>query len=138
MTASFWKGVMVMVGIVVASHSRSLAEGVVEVAKMMAPDVPIIAAGGMDDGSMGTSCRKIIGAVKQVYSDDGVALIADIGSSILSAEMAVEILKRPNLKIVDCPIVEGAVIAAVESKLGKTLAEIETSAIRSRTIRKLA
>lgn len=127
-----------MVGIVVASHSRSLAEGVVEVAKMMAPDVPIIAAGGMDDGSMGTSCRKIIGAVKQVYSDDGVALIADIGSSILSAEMAVEILKRPNLKIVDCPIVEGAVIAAVESKLGKTLAEIETSAIRSRTIRKLA
>ena len=129
---------MVMVGIVVASHSRSLAEGVVEVAKMMAPDVPIIAAGGMDDGSMGTSCRKIIGAVKQVYSDDGVALIADIGSSILSAEMAVEILKRPNLKIVDCPIVEGAVIAAVESKLGKTLAEIETSAIRSRTIRKLA
>lgn len=129
---------MIMVGIVVASHSRSLAEGVVEVAKMMAPDVPIIAAGGMDDGSMGTSCRKIIGAVKQVYSDDGVALIADIGSSILSAEMAVEILKRPNLKIVDCPIVEGAVIAAVESKLGKTLAEIETSAIRSRTIRKLA
>ncbi|MBO4401057.1 MAG: PTS-dependent dihydroxyacetone kinase phosphotransferase subunit DhaM [Selenomonadaceae bacterium] len=126
-----------MVGIVVASHSRSLAEGVVEVARMMAPDVPIIAAGGMDDGSMGTSCRKIIGAVKQVYSDDGVALIADIGSSILSAEMAVEILKRPNLKIVDCPIVEGAVIAAVESKLGKTLAEIETSAIRSRTIRKL-
>ena len=126
-----------MVGIVVASHSRSLAEGVVAVARMMAPDVPIIAAGGMDDGSMGTSCRKIIGAVKQVYSDDGVALIADIGSSILSAEMAVEILKRPNLKIVDCPIVEGAVIAAVESKLGKTLAEIETSAIRSRTIRKL-
>ncbi len=127
-----------MVGIVVASHSRSLAEGVVEVARMMAPDVPIIAAGGMDDGSTGTSCRKIIGAVKQVYSDDGVALIADIGSSILSAEMAVEILKRPNLKIVDCPLVEGAVIAAVESKLGKTLAEIETSAIRSRTIRKLA
>ncbi len=125
-----------MVGIVVASHSRSLAEGVVEVAKMMAPEVPIIAAGGMDDGSMGTSCRKIIGAVKQVYSEDGVALIADIGSSILSAEMAVEILKRPNLKIVDCPIVEGAVIAAVESKLGKTLEEIEMSAIRSRTIRK--
>ncbi len=127
-----------MVGIVVASHSSRLAEGVVEVAKMMAPEVPIIAAGGMDDGSMGTSCRKIIGAVKKVYSDDGVALIADIGSSILTAEMAVEILKRPNLKIVDCPIVEGAVIAAVESKLGKTLDEIETSAIRSRTIRKLA
>lgn len=127
-----------MVGIVVASHSCSLADGVVELAKMMAPGVPIIAAGGMDDGSMGTSCRKIIGAVKQVYSEDGVALIADIGSSILSAEMAVEILKRPKLKIVDCPLVEGTLIAAVESNLGKSLDEVESSAIRSRVIRKLS
>ena len=126
-----------MVGIVVASHSRSLAEGVVEVAAMMAPDVPMVAAGGMDDGSMGTSCRKIIGAVKKIYTDDGVAILTDIGSSILSAEMAVEILKRPNLKLVDCPLVEGAVIAAVESKLGKSLDEIENSAIRARSIRKL-
>lgn len=126
-----------MVGIVVASHSNKLAEGVVEVAQMMAPDVPIVAAGGMDDGSTGTSCRKIINAVKKVYSDDGVALIADIGSSILSAEMAIEILKRPKLKLVDCPLVEGALIAAVESKLGKSLDEIEKSAVRARSIRKL-
>lgn len=127
-----------MVGIVVASHSSRLAEGVVEVAKMMAPDVPIIAAGGMDDGSMGTSCRKIIGAVKKVYSADGVALIADIGSSILTAEMAVEILKRSNLKIIDCPLAEGTFVAAVEAQLGKSLEEIELSAIRSRAIKKLA
>lgn len=126
-----------MVGIVVASHSNKLAEGVVEVAQMMAPDVPIVAAGGMDDGSTGTSCRKIINAVKKVYSDDGVALIADIGSSILSAGIAIEILKRPKLKLVDCPLVEGALIAAVESKLGKSLDEIEKSAVRARSIRKL-
>lgn len=127
-----------MVGIVIVSHSRKLAEGVVEVARMTAPDVPIIAAGGMDDGSTGTSCRKIINAVKKIYSDDGVAIIADIGSSILSAEMAIEILKKPNLKMIDCPLVEGAVIAAIESQLNKNLEEIEASAIRSRSIRKLA
>lgn len=127
-----------MVGIVVASHSSKLAEGVVEVAKMTAPDVPIIAAGGMDDGSCGTSCRKIINAVKKIYTDEGVAIIADIGSSILSAEMAIEILKRPKLKMIDCPIVEGAVIAAIESQLNKSLDEIELSAIRARSIRKLA
>ena len=127
-----------MVGIVVASHSHLLAEGVVEVAEMTAPGVPIIAAGGMDDGSTGTSCRKIIGAVKKVYSEEGVAILADIGSSILTAEMAIEILKRPKLKIVDCPLVEGAVIAAIESKLGKSLDEIEMSAIRARSIRKLS
>lgn len=127
-----------MVGIVIVSHSNKLAEGVVEVAKMTAPDVPIIAAGGMDDGSTGTSCRKIINAVKKIYSNDGVAIIADIGSSILSAEMAMEILKKPNLKIIDCPLVEGAVIAAIESQLNKNLDEIDSSAIRSRSIRKLA
>ena len=127
-----------MVGLVIVSHSRKLAEGVVEVARMTAPDVPIVAAGGMDDGSTGTSCRKIINAVKKIYSDDGVAIIADIGSSILSAEMAIEILKKPNLKLIDCPIVEGAVIAAIESQLNKNLDEIDSSAIRSRSIRKLA
>ncbi len=127
-----------MVGIVIVSHSAKLAEGVVEVAKMTAPDVPIIAAGGMDDGSTGTSCRKIINAVKKIYSDDGVAIIADIGSSILSAEMAMEILKKPKLKLLDCPIVEGAVVAAIEAQLNKNLEEIEASAIRSRSIHKLS
>ncbi|MBR6012241.1 MAG: PTS-dependent dihydroxyacetone kinase phosphotransferase subunit DhaM [Selenomonadaceae bacterium] len=127
-----------MVGIVVVSHSRKLAEGVVEVARMTAPDVPMIAAGGMDDGSTGTSCRKIINAIKKIYSDDGVAIIADIGSSILSAEMAVEILKNFNLKILDCPLAEGTFIAAVESQLNKNLEEINSSAVRSRSIRKLA
>lgn len=126
-----------MVGIVIASHSNKLAEGVVEVAKMTAPDVKIIAAGGMDDGSTGISCRKIINAVKKIYTDDGVAIIADIGSSILTAEMAMEILKRPKLKMIDCPLVEGAVIAAIESQLGKTLDEIDKSAIRARSIRKV-
>lgn len=127
-----------MVGLVIVSHSNKLAEGVVEVARMTAPDVPIIAAGGMDDGSTGTSCRKIINAVKKIYSDEGVAIIADIGSSILSAEMAIEILKKPNLEMIDCPLVEGAVVAAIESQLNKNLDEIVASAIRSRSIRKLA
>lgn len=127
-----------MVGIVIVSHSSKLAEGVVEVAKMTAPDVPIIAAGGMDDGSTGTSCKKIINAVKKIYTEEGVAIIADIGSSILSTEMAIEILKRPNLKMLDCPIVEGAIIAAIESQLNKSLEEIENSAIRARSIRKSA
>lgn len=127
-----------MVGIVIVSHSRKLAEGVVEVARMTAPDVPMIAVGGMDDGSTGTSCRKIINAIKKIYSNDGVAIIADIGSSILSAEMAVEILKNFNLKILDCPLAEGTFIAAVESQLNKNLEEVNSSAIRSRSIRKLA
>ena len=126
-----------MVGIVVASHSRQLAEGVIELARMMAPNVPMAAAGGLDDGAPGTSFRQIIGAVLQVYSEDGVAVFMDIGSSVMTAEMALEMLSRPKLKLFDCPLVEGAVIAAVESNMGSSLEEIEQRTVDARNMRKL-
>ncbi len=126
-----------MVGIVVASHSRQLAEGVIELARMMAPNVPMAAAGGLEDGGPGTSFKKIVRAVRQVYSEDGVAVLMDIGSSVMTAEMAIEMLARPKLKLFDCPLVEGAVIAAVESNLGSSIEEIERRAVNARTMRKL-
>ncbi len=126
-----------MVGIVVASHSRQLAEGVIELARMMAPGVPMAAAGGLDDGGTGTSFKKIVGAVLQVYSEDGVAVLTDVGSSVMTAEMALEMLAQPKLKLFDCPLVEGAVIAAVESSLGSSLEEIEQRTVDARNMRKL-
>ena len=126
-----------MVGIVVASHSCRLAEGVVELAKMMAPNVPIAAAGGLEDNSTGTSCKKILGAMTQVYSDDGVAILMDIGSAVMTAEMAMEMFDKPKMKLVDCPLVEGAVVAAIESNQGATLEQIEQRAIEAGTIKKL-
>lgn len=126
-----------MVGIVVASHSSRLAEGVIELARMMAPNVPMAAAGGLDDGGTGTSFRKIIGAVRQVYSEDGVAVLMDIGSSVMTAEMAIEMLARPKLKLFDCPLVEGAVIAAVAANMGNSLEEIERRTRDARNMRKL-
>ena len=126
-----------MVGIVVASHSRRLAEGVVELAHMMAPDVPIAAAGGLEDDTTGTSCRKILGAMTQVYSDDGVAILMDLGSAAMTASIAVEMFNRPKMKLVDCPLVEGAVVAAIESNQGASLEQIEQRAIEAGTIKKL-
>lgn len=113
-----------MVGIVIVSHSQKLAEGVVEVAQMMAEKVPIIAAGGLDDGSLGTSYDKIKNAVDKIYSNDGVIILADIGSAFLTTEMVLEDIERDNIKLIDCPLVEGAVVAAVESIGGKNLNEI--------------
>ena len=55
-----------MVGIVVVSHSQKLAEGVVELASLMAPETPMKAAGGMDDCGFGTSFEKITEAVEEV------------------------------------------------------------------------
>ena len=126
-----------MVGIVVASHSSRLAEGVIELARMMAPNVPMAAAGGLDDGGTGTSFRKIVRAVRKVYSEDGVAVLMDIGSSVMTAEMAIEMLAQPKLKLFDCPLVEGAVIAAVAANMGNSLEEIERRTRDARNMRKL-
>lgn len=126
-----------MVGIVIVSHSQKLAEGVVEVAKMMAADAPIVAAGGLDDGDLGTSYEKICAAVEEVYSADGVAVLMDMGSAVMTAEMVLEDLDKPNVKLLDCPLVEGAVLAAVDSAGGRTLDEISERVEESRTARKL-
>lgn len=113
-----------MVGIVIVSHSQKLAEGVMELAQMTAANVPIAAAGGLESGALGTSYDKIKNAVESVYTNDGVIVLADIGSAVMTAEMVLEDMERDNVKLVDCPLVEGAVVAAIESIGGRTLNEI--------------
>ena len=113
-----------MVGLVIVSHSQKLAEGVVEVARMMAEEVQIVAAGGMEDGELGTSYDKIHDAIESVYSEDGVAVLADIGSSIMTAEIVLEDMNRSNVRLVDCPLVEGAILAVVEARGGRDLEDL--------------
>ena len=113
-----------MVGIVIVSHSQKLAEGVMEVAQMSAANVPIVAAGGLANGAFGTSYDKIKNAVESIYTDDGVIVLADMGSAVMTAEMVLEDIDSDNVKLIDCPLVEGAVFAAVESVGERTLTEI--------------
>ena len=118
-----------MVGIVIVSHSIKLAEGVKEVASQMASEVKIESAGGTCDGRLGTDIEKIKNAIKNVYSDDGVIILFDLGSSMMNTEMAIEFLDehmRKNIRIMDAPLVEGAVVASVDSSIGKSLEEIVT------------
>ena len=110
-----------MVGLVIVSHSQKLAEGVVELAKAMAEEVRIAAAGGLEDGTLGTSYQRIHDAIEEVYSEDGVAVLMDMGSAVMTAEMVLEDLDKDNILLVDCPLVEGAVLAAVESATGSSL-----------------
>ena len=106
-----------MVGIVVVSHSQKLAEGVVELASLMAPETPMKAAGGMDDGGFGTSFEKITEAIDEVYSDDGVAIFMDLGSAVMTTEMVLESME-------DRPVTEGAIAAAVVAAGGASLEEV--------------
>ncbi len=113
-----------MVGFVVISHSAKLAEGVVDVTRMMADGVPIRAAGGLEDGSFGTSYDKICAAVSEIYTDDGVILMTDMGSAIMTAEMVMEAMEDKKLVLADCPLVEGAVAGTVCAVSGMSLEEI--------------
>lgn len=125
-----------MVGIVIVSHSQKLAEGVVEISKMMAAQAPIAAAGGLEDGSLGTSYEKISAAIEEVYSEDGVIILPDMGSAVMTTEMVLEDFDKPRVKMIDCPLVEGAVLAAVESLGGKTFEEISRRMEKVRTTKK--
>ncbi|MBC3887595.1 PTS-dependent dihydroxyacetone kinase phosphotransferase subunit DhaM [Acetobacterium paludosum] len=114
-----------MVGIVVVSHSQKIAEGTVELAKQMAADVKISAAGGLEDGSIGTDVSRILAGIEAVQTGDGVVILVDLGSAVMSSEMAIEMLSDgSNVKIVDAPIVEGTIFGAVQASIGASLEEV--------------
>ncbi|GAB3269085.1 dihydroxyacetone kinase phosphoryl donor subunit DhaM [Sinomonas notoginsengisoli] len=115
---------MTPVGLLIVSHSARLAEGVVEVAGQMADGVPLAAAGGTDDGGVGTSFEKVMDGVGSADSGEGVVVLTDLGSAVMTAESVLEFLdddQRARIRIADAALVEGAVAAAVASKAGAGL-----------------
>ncbi|MBQ6386295.1 MAG: dihydroxyacetone kinase [Lachnospiraceae bacterium] len=114
-----------MVGFVLVSHSGRLAEGARELGLMMAPDVPVFAAGGMEDGGPGTDYGKICSAVTDALeaAPEGVIVIADMGSSFMTAEMVIEDLGDSRVVIADCPFAEGTVASVVAAAGGASLSE---------------
>lgn len=130
-----------MIGIVVVSHSARLAEGVKELADQMTRGaVRIAAIGGGPDGSLGTNAEAIQAAIEEVYSQDGVLVLMDLGSAVMSTEVAVEALgpeRAERVLLSDAPLVEGAVVAAVEASIGKSLREVDASALSARQMQKV-
>lgn len=121
-----------MVGLVIVSHSTLIAQGVVELDKQMAGDIPIFAAGGMDNGSLGTSLEKIQEAILQANLEDGVIILADIGSSVMTAQSAIEFLEMEghdmsHVCLNRAALVEGSLVASVGISVGKSFDEIVDS-----------
>jgi phosphoenolpyruvate-protein phosphotransferase/dihydroxyacetone kinase phosphotransfer subunit len=119
-----------VVGLVIVSHSHELATGVVELAREMGgEDVPIEAAGGLDDGSVGTDAARVQAAIERAMSDDGVLVLMDLGSALMSAEMATELLGGGDRVLLsEAPLVEGAVAAAAVARGGASLEEVAAEA----------
>ncbi len=113
-----------MVGIVIVSHSKQLALGVQELAaQMVQGQVPLAVAAGIDDpeNPLGTDAIKVYEAIASVFSDDGVLVLMDLGSALMSAEMALEFLppeQRDHVYLCAAPLVEGAIAAAVAAATG--------------------
>ncbi|HKE99093.1 MAG TPA: dihydroxyacetone kinase phosphoryl donor subunit DhaM [Actinomycetes bacterium] len=129
------------VGLVVVSHSAGIAAGTVELARQMAGEVRIEAAGGTDDGGIGTDATLIARAIEAADSGQGVLVLVDLGSAVLSARMAIEELisddHRGRVRIAEAPLVEGAVIGAVQASVGASLDEVEQAACGAATLRKV-
>ena len=121
-----------MVGIVVVSHSDVLAEGVVRLAReMSSPELSLQAAGGIEEaGVLGTDAERVRGAIERAMSEDGVLVLMDLGSALMSAEFAVEMLEGAAgpVRLSAAPLVEGAVAAAVAASGGATLEEVAAEA----------
>jgi phosphoenolpyruvate---glycerone phosphotransferase subunit DhaM len=126
------------VGLVVVSHSRLIAEGTAELAGQMAgPEVRIVAAGGMADGAIGTDAARIAEAIGEADTGAGVVVLADLGSAVLSTRTALELLDDPGaVRLSTGPIVEGAVMAAVQASTGSTLDEVLAAAEAAATLPK--
>ncbi len=119
-----------MVGLVIVSHSAQLAEGVRELAQQMTQGrVPLAVAGGIDDPDdpIGTDATRVLAAIEAVYSPDGVVVLMDLGSALLSAETALDFLpddQRPHVFLSQAPLVEGAMAAAVQAMVGAPVAQV--------------
>lgn len=129
-----------MVGIVLISHSARLAQGAAELAGQIAGGARVIAAGGTDDGRLGTSTGRIAAAISTANQGSGVLLIPDLGSSVLSALALLSDLNARHdekwILLADAPFIEGAVAAAVAASAGFDLRTVAAAAEDARDVRK--
>ena len=122
------------------SHSRALADGLAElVGQVSGPDTSVVPAGGAPDGSLGTDPDAIAAAVRRADRGDGVVVLVDIGSAVLSLRALYEDgeLDEARVVLADAPLVEGAVAAAVTASVGGDLAAVVAAAEEARGARKL-
>ena len=154
---------MPQVGIVLVSHSVRLAEGAADLASQVGGGtVTVVAAGGTDDGGLGTSAAKVERALRRAENGAGVVVLPDLGSAVLTvralreAERGAGVVVLPDLgsavltvralledlpdvtvALADAPFVEGAVAATVTAAAGADLTAVAKAAEEAWHARKL-
>ena len=130
-------------GLVLISHSGKLVEGLRDmVAQVAGDEVPVATAGGTEDGRLGTSAPSITAAIRETL-DAGAAdalVLLDLGSAALSLQLALEDLDeadRARVRISEAPLVEGAILAAVQASIGASIDDVAAAADGAATMAKL-
>lgn len=118
-----------MFGIILISHSKVITDGLKEmITEMVGSQVNVFSAGGADDGALGTSPNLIMDGIQSCQGCSRILLFCDIGSSILSAETAIERLANKELRnkciLMNSPLVEGAFVAAVQSMVTDNINDV--------------
>jgi phosphoenolpyruvate---glycerone phosphotransferase subunit DhaM len=132
-----------LVGLVLVSHSSTLVEGLRDmVAQVAGANVPVAIAGGTEDGRLGTSAPRITAAIESVFDAgaESALVLLDLGSAALSLEVALEDIaeaRRNNVRVSEAPLVEGAVLAAVQAGIGLSIDAVATAAEGAATLPKL-
>jgi len=132
-----------LVGLVLISHSATLAEGLRDMVTQVAgEDVAVGIAGGTEDGRLGTSAPLIAAALRSTLAagNGGVLVLLDLGSAALSLELALEDLDPPDrerIRVTEAPLVEGAILAAVQASVGASIAEVVAAAESASSLAKL-
>jgi PTS hybrid protein len=127
-----------VVGIVLVSHSSEIASGLAQLAGQMAGDeVPIEAVGGGPDGELGTNGDRVREALAKADLGDGVVVLGDLGSAILTVRHVLDKNGNGHVRLVDAPFVEGAVAAAVTASVGSPIEDVARAAEDARGASKL-
>jgi dihydroxyacetone kinase phosphotransfer subunit len=129
-----------VIGIVLVSHSAALADGLADMAGQIAGgEVRIVAAGGGPDGTLGTRGDVIVEAIGEADTGNGVLVLADLGSAILSVKAALASgdMDGTHAQLADAPLVEGAIAAAVAASIGQDLDAVRAAAEEAWSVRKL-
>lgn len=116
-----------MINILLASHSKKLADGLREILIQMAPDVKILVSGGDRDGNIGSNFDEINELINKYAKDDGLIIFFDLGSSMMNCQMAIDMLdeeKKSKVYLSGTPLIETSVQVAVNASSGETLDEI--------------
>jgi PTS hybrid protein len=127
-----------VVGIVVVSHSSDIASGLADLAGQMGgPEVRIEAAGGGPEGTLGTEEARVRDAIERADAGDGVVVLCDLGSAVLTVRHVLENRNGNGVVMADAPLVEGAIAAAVMSSAGQDVRDVAKAAEEARGASKL-